>query len=159
MFLGTISGLTFGVLEDRLYTELAIAQVANAHAVSQADAGVLDFAFRVFVDGFEYAILGRGIRIFIGIAINCPRRRWQFILLGISMVAVLNGLNDWSVSSFSSYWPEILIQAVSLLLFPAIRCRRRRSRARSGGHRCSGVTRSTWTRTASIRSRPGRPCS
>src|SRR5579859_3450346 len=30
MFLGTISGLTFGILEERLYTEMAIAQVANA---------------------------------------------------------------------------------------------------------------------------------
>ncbi len=117
MFLGTISGLTFGVLEERLYTELAIAQVANARAVSQADAGVLDFAFRVFVDGFEHAVWAGVAAFFIGIAINFPRRRWQLILLGVSMVAVLHGLNDWSVSQFNSYWPGILIQAVSLLLF------------------------------------------
>ena len=117
MFLGTISGLTFGVLEERLYTEMAIAQVASASAVSQADAGVLDFAFRVFVDGFEHAVWAGVAAFFIGIAINYPRRRWQLILLGISMVAVLHGLNDWSVSSFNSYWPGILIQAVSLLLF------------------------------------------
>jgi RsiW-degrading membrane proteinase PrsW (M82 family) len=117
MFLGTISGLTFGILEERLYTELAIAQVANAKAVSQADAGVLDFAFRVFVDGFEHAVWAGVSAFFIGIAINYPRRRWQLILLGISMVAVLHGLNDWSVSTFNSYWPGILIQAVSLLLF------------------------------------------
>lgn len=117
MFLGTISGLTFGVLEERLYTELAIAQVANASAVSQADAGVLDFAFRVFVDGFEHAVWTGVAAFFIGIAINYPRRRWQLILLGVSMVAVLHGLNDWSVSTFNSYWPGILIQAISLLLF------------------------------------------
>ena len=117
MFLGTISGLTFGILEERLYTEMAIAQVANASAVSQADAGVLDFAFRVFVDGFEHAVWAGVSAFFIGIAINYPRRRWQLILLGISMVAVLHGLNDWSVSAFNSYWPGILIQAVSLLLF------------------------------------------
>jgi RsiW-degrading membrane proteinase PrsW (M82 family) len=117
MFLGTISGLTFGVLEERLYTELAIAQVASANAVSQADAGVLDFAFRVFVDGFEHAVWAGVSAFFIGIAINYPRRRWQLILLGISMVAVLHGLNDWSVSTFNSYWPGIFIQAVSLLLF------------------------------------------
>jgi RsiW-degrading membrane proteinase PrsW (M82 family) len=117
MFLGTISGLTFGVLEERLYTELAIAQVASANAVSQADAGVLDFAFRVFVDGFEHAVWAGVSAFFIGIAINYPRRRWQLILLGISMVAVLHGLNDWSVSTFNSYWPGISIQAVSLLLF------------------------------------------
>ena len=98
MFLGTISGLTFGILEERLYTEMAIAQVANASVVSQADAGVLDFAFRVFVDGFEHAVWAGVSAFFIGIAINYPRRRWQLILLGISMVAVLHGLNDWSVS-------------------------------------------------------------
>ena len=117
MFLGTISGLTFGILEERLYTEMAIAQVANANAVSQADAGVLDFAFRVFVDGFEHAVWAGVAAFFIGIGINYPRRRWQLILFGISMVAVLHGLNDWSVSRFNSYWPGILIQAVSLLLF------------------------------------------
>jgi len=117
MFLGTISGLTFGILEERLYTEMAIAQVANANAVSQADAGVLDFAFRVFVDGFEHAVWAGVAAFFIGIAINYPRRRWPLILFGISMVAVLHGLNDWSVSTFNSYWPGILIQAVSLLLF------------------------------------------
>jgi len=117
MFLGTISGLTFGILEERLYTEMAIAQVANASAVSQADAGVLDFAFRVFVDGFEHAVWAGVAAFFIGIAINYPRRRWQLILFGISMVAVLHGLNDWSVSTFNSYWPGILIQAISLLLF------------------------------------------
>jgi RsiW-degrading membrane proteinase PrsW (M82 family) len=96
---------------------MAIAQVANANAVSQADAGVLDFAFRVFVDGFEHAVWAGVAAFFIGIAINYPRRRWQLILFGISMVAVLHGLNDWSVSTFNSYWPGILIQAVSLLLF------------------------------------------
>jgi RsiW-degrading membrane proteinase PrsW (M82 family) len=117
MFLGTISGLTFGILEERLYTEMAIAQVANASVVSQADAGVLDFAFRVFVDGFEHAVWAGVSAFFIGIAINYPRRRWQLILLGVSMVAILHGLNDWSVSVFNSYWPGILIQAVSLLLF------------------------------------------
>jgi len=117
MFLGTISGLTFGVLEERLYTEMAIAQVANANAISQADAGVLDFAFRVFVDGFEHAVWTGVAAFFIGIAINYPRRRWQLVVLGVSMVAVLHGLNDWSVSRFDSYWPGILIQAISLLLF------------------------------------------
>ncbi len=117
MFLGTISGLTFGILEERLYTEIAIAQVASANAVSVADAGVLDFAFRVFVDGFEHAVWAGVSAFFVGIAINYPRRRWQLILLGVSIVAVLHGLNDWSLSISNSYWPGILIQAVSLLLF------------------------------------------
>ncbi len=91
--------------------------MASANAVSVADAGVLDFAFRVFVDGFEHAVWAGVSAFFVGIAINYPRRRWQLILLGVSIVAVLHGLNDWSLSISNSYWPGILIQAVSLLLF------------------------------------------
>jgi RsiW-degrading membrane proteinase PrsW (M82 family) len=117
MLLGTIAGLTFGVLEERSYTEVAIAQVASAHAVSQADAGVLDFAFRVFVDGFQHAIWAGVSAFFIGIAVNYPRRRWQLVLFGISIAAVLHALNDWSLGTFNSYWPWIVIQAISLLLF------------------------------------------
>jgi RsiW-degrading membrane proteinase PrsW (M82 family) len=117
MLLGTIAGLTFGVLEERSYTEVAIAQVASAHAVSQADAGVLDFAFRVFVDGFQHAIWAGVSAFFIGMAVNYPRRRWQLILFGVSIAAVLHALNDWSLGTFNSYWPWIIIQAISLLLF------------------------------------------
>jgi RsiW-degrading membrane proteinase PrsW (M82 family) len=117
MLLGTIAGLTFGVLEERSYTEEAIAQVASAHAVSQADAGVLDFAFRVFVDGFQHAIWAGVSAFFIGMAVNYPRRRWQLVLFGISIAAILHALNDWSLSTFNSYWPWIVIQAISLLLF------------------------------------------
>jgi RsiW-degrading membrane proteinase PrsW (M82 family) len=117
MLLGTVAGLTFGVLEERSYTEVAIAQVASAHAVSQADAGVLDFAFRVFVDGFQHAIWAGVSAFFIGMAVNYPRRRWQLVLFGVSIAAVLHALNDWSLGTFNSYWPWIVIQAISLLLF------------------------------------------
>jgi RsiW-degrading membrane proteinase PrsW (M82 family) len=117
MLLGTVAGLTFGVLEERSYTEVAIAQVASAHAVSQADAGVLDFAFRVFVDGFQHAIWAGVSAFFIGMAVNYPRRRWQLVLFGVSIAAILHALNDWSLTTFNSYWPWIVIQAVSLLLF------------------------------------------
>jgi RsiW-degrading membrane proteinase PrsW (M82 family) len=117
MLIGTIAGLTFGVLEERSYTEVAIAQVASSHAVSQADAGVLDFAFRVFVDGFQHAIWAGVSAFFIGMAVNYPRRRWQLVLFGVSIAAVLHALNDWSLSTFNSYWPWIVIQAISLLLF------------------------------------------
>jgi RsiW-degrading membrane proteinase PrsW (M82 family) len=117
MLLGTVAGLTFGVLEERSYTEVAIAQVASSHAVSQADAGVLDFAFRVFVDGFQHAIWAGVSAFFIGMAVNYPRRRWQLVLFGVSIAAILHALNDWSLSTFNSYWPWIVIQAISLLLF------------------------------------------
>jgi len=117
MFLGTIAGLTFGIIEEMFYTEMAIAQVANANAVSQADTGVLDFAFRVFVDGFEHAVWAALSAFFIGIGVNFPRRRWQLIIFGVSIAAILHALNDWSLSTFNSYWPGIAVQAISLLLF------------------------------------------
>jgi RsiW-degrading membrane proteinase PrsW (M82 family) len=117
MFLGTIAGLTFGIIEEMFYTEMAIAQVANANAVAQADTGVLDFAFRVFVDGFEHAVWAGVSAFFIGIAVNYPRRRWQLIIFGVSIAAILHALNDWSLSTFNSYWPGIAVQAISLLLF------------------------------------------
>lgn len=117
MFLGTIAGLTFGIIEEMFYTEMAIAQVANANAVAQADTGVLDFAFRVFVDGFEHAVWAAVSAFFIGIAVNYPRRRWQLIIFGVSIAAILHALNDWSLSTFNSYWPGIAVQAISLLLF------------------------------------------
>jgi hypothetical protein len=52
-------------------TPMAIARVANANAVSQADTGVLDFAFRVFVDGYEFSTrdTGTALRTFPG---RCP---------------------------------------------------------------------------------------
>ncbi len=117
MFLGTIAGLTFGIIEEMFYTEMAIAQVANANQVSVADTGVLDFAFRVFVDGFEHAVWAAVSAFFIGIGVNYPRRRWQLIIFGVSIAAVLHALNDWSLSTFNSYWPGIAVQAISLLLF------------------------------------------
>ena len=117
MFLGTIAGLTFGIIEEMFYTEMAIAQVANANAVAQADTGVLDFAFRVFVDGFEHAVWAGVSAFFIGIGVNYPRRRWQLIIFGVSIAAILHALNDWSLSTFNSYWPGIAVQALSLLLF------------------------------------------
>jgi hypothetical protein len=45
-------------------------------------------------------------------------RRQQFLLLGIgiSIAAILHGLNDWS-TSFSSQWLWILVSALSLAFF------------------------------------------
>jgi hypothetical protein len=53
---------------------------------------------------------------FIGMGVNYPRRRWQLILLGVSMAAILHALNDWGVSNIGA-WFWIAVQAVSLILF------------------------------------------
>jgi RsiW-degrading membrane proteinase PrsW (M82 family) len=115
--MGTVAGLTFGVVEQSIYTPHAIAQIANAHVISQADVGALSFAFRVFVDGFQHAVWAGVSGFFIGIAVNYRRRRIPLLLLGISIPAVLHALNDYTLTVFSTVWVGVLIQALSLLLF------------------------------------------
>jgi RsiW-degrading membrane proteinase PrsW (M82 family) len=120
MFLGTIAGLTFGVREASQYTTLAIEHIgaaAVAHSTNAAVIGALSFAYRVFVDGFQHAIWAGLSAFFIGIAVNYPRRRVQLIVFGVTIAAVLHALNDWYLSNFSSPWPWIVLQALSLLLF------------------------------------------
>jgi RsiW-degrading membrane proteinase PrsW (M82 family) len=120
MFLGTIAGLTFGVREASQYTTIAIEHIAAAAVVHSANAaviGALSFAYRVFVDGFQHAIWAGVAAFFIGIAVNYPRRRVQLIVFGVTIAAVLHALNDWYLSNFSSPWPWIVLQALSLLLF------------------------------------------
>jgi RsiW-degrading membrane proteinase PrsW (M82 family) len=120
MFLGTIAGLTFGVREASQYTTIAIEHIAAAavaHSANAAVIGALSFAYRVFVDGFQHAIWAGLSAFFIGIAVNYPRRRVQLIVFGVTIAAVLHALNDWYLSNFSSPWPWIVLQALSLLLF------------------------------------------
>jgi RsiW-degrading membrane proteinase PrsW (M82 family) len=117
MFLGTISGLTFGVAEQAFYTSQAILAINQAQIPSQAVSAVLLFAERVFVDGFQHAIWAGISGFFIGIALNYPRRRIPLILLGVSFPAILHALNDWVPGAFNSVWAWIVIQAVSLFLF------------------------------------------
>jgi RsiW-degrading membrane proteinase PrsW (M82 family) len=116
MLLGTVAGLTFGVLEEKAYTASAILNINSASSNSQADAAVLEFAFRVFVDGFQHAIWAGVSAFFIGMAVNYPRRRWQLIAFGVSIAAILHALNDWGVTNIG-VWFWIGVQAVSLLLF------------------------------------------
>jgi RsiW-degrading membrane proteinase PrsW (M82 family) len=121
MIMGTIAGLTFGVIEQSLYTPQALVTVANAArggGIPQADFGALEFAFRVFVDGFQHAVWAGISGFFIGMAINYRRRRVPILLLGISIPAVLHALNDWTLTIFSTVWVTVfLVQGLSLLLF------------------------------------------
>jgi RsiW-degrading membrane proteinase PrsW (M82 family) len=115
--MGTVAGLTFGIVEQSIYTPLAIGQIANAHVISQADIGALSFAFRVFVDGFQHAVWAGVSGFFVGMAVNYRRRRIPLLLLGISIPAILHALNDYTLTVFGTVWVGVLIQALSLLLF------------------------------------------
>jgi RsiW-degrading membrane proteinase PrsW (M82 family) len=116
MFLGTIAGLTFGIFEEAIYTSNALLIINQARAANIAVAGALEFAERIFVDGFEHAVWAGISGFFVGLALTYPRRRVQLILLGLTVPAILHALNDFFGSSVS-IWMAIIVQAVSLLLF------------------------------------------
>ncbi len=117
MLMGTIAGLTFGLVEQSLYTPAAIVSINHASGISQADAGALLFAFRVFVDGFQHAVWAGISGFFVGMAVNYRRRRIPLLLLGISIPALLHAFNDWTLTIFSTVWVAVIVQLVSLLLF------------------------------------------
>lgn len=117
MLMGTIAGLTFGLVEQSLYTPAAIVSIHNASGIGQADAGALLFAFRVFVDGFQHAVWAGISGFFVGMAVNYRRRRIPLLLLGISIPAILHAFNDWTLTIFSTVWVASIIQLLSLLLF------------------------------------------
>ena len=115
--MGTVAGLTFGIVEQSVYTPAALIQIHGAHAISEADAGALLFAFRVFVDGFQHAVWAGVSGFFVGMAVNYRRRRIPLLLLGISIPSILHALNDYTLTVFSTVWVGVLVQALSLLLF------------------------------------------
>jgi RsiW-degrading membrane proteinase PrsW (M82 family) len=111
MFLGTLAGLTFGVWESVLYTTNTLMTIRQSPVQ-----GVLLFALRVFVDGFQHAVWAGIAAFFIGIGVNYRRRRIALIAFGITLPAVLHGLNDWS-TQLIPHWVWIGFEAISLVLF------------------------------------------
>jgi RsiW-degrading membrane proteinase PrsW (M82 family) len=114
MFLGTIAGLAFGVRESVFYTASYLMQ--GNHKAGLAVPLILTFAQRVFVDGFQHAVWAGIAAFFIGMGVNYRRRRIPLIIFGITLPALLHGLNDWS-TQLASHWLWIVMEAISLLLF------------------------------------------
>jgi len=114
MFLGTIGGLAFGVVESAKYVGLYLAAGNQEQGV--AIRVILSFALRVFLDGFQHAVWAGISAFFIGMGVNYRRRRIPLIITGISIPAVLHGLNDWA-ASLSNQWLWIAVGALSLILF------------------------------------------
>jgi RsiW-degrading membrane proteinase PrsW (M82 family) len=97
-----------------LYTASYLTQ--GNHHTGLAVPLILTFAQRVFVDGFQHAVWAGIAAFFIGMGVNYRRRRVPLILFGITLSAVLHGLNDWS-TQLAAHWIWIVMEAISLLLF------------------------------------------
>ncbi len=117
MFMGCIAGLTFGIYEQQSYTVIDILNINGAKSNSDAIIAILAFAERVFVDGFQHAVWAGISCFFVGIAVNYRKRRFLLLALGVTVPAILHGLNDWSGAAFNTIWAPILVQTISLLLF------------------------------------------
>ena len=115
MLLGTVAGLTFGIVEQAIYTSNDIVIINMAHSQNEAVQATLAFAERVFVDGFQHAVWAGISGFFMGLAVNYRRRRIQLVIIGIGTPALLHALNDWLAGD--SPWIWIAIQTASLLLF------------------------------------------
>lgn len=146
MYLGTLAGLAFGVLEAALiYTGQAIVGIINAGASLQqcvqqvqqqnpgatqqqalaacqkliAQAGVsesLQFAERIFVDGLQHAIWAGISAFFIGIALNATRNRIVGCV-GVIIAALLHGLNDFVVTPPTTFRLSIWVLIQAFSLF------------------------------------------
>jgi RsiW-degrading membrane proteinase PrsW (M82 family) len=112
MFLGTISGLVFGVKESAMYNTAAISDIYQHRG--DIILGFLMFGERIVLDGAQHAVWAGIAAFFIGMGVNHARRRWQLIGFGVTLAAVLHGVNDWQAGPS---WMWIGIQALSLLIF------------------------------------------
>lgn len=114
MFIGTMSGLAFGVAEAASYTSQYLVSIASASNNNGAVVPTLQFAERVFVDGLQHAVWAGIAGFFVGMALTYPKRRVELVLFAVTVPAVLHGLNDWTAPHD---WLQIAVQAVSVLLF------------------------------------------
>lgn len=123
MFMGTVAGVTFGAFEayfyisQKIFTEISLNGQPPIAFLSVP--GTFSFLDRVLVDGFQHAIWAGVSGVFIGLGVNYRRRRVPLILFGVSVAAMLHGLNDWSLTGVfgSSQVPWFLIQLLSVFLF------------------------------------------
>ncbi|MHB8504622.1 MAG: PrsW family glutamic-type intramembrane protease [Acidimicrobiales bacterium] len=115
MWLGTVSGLVFGVVEASLYTSTSVVTIYQHPNTVIAE--ILSFAERVFLDGYQHAIWAGVSCFFIGIAVNYPKRRIALIVAGLTTAALLHAANDFVLAHFNSLALWIVVQTLSLLVF------------------------------------------
>ena len=123
MYLGALSGITFGVIESVQYMQKAYVQAANciinlnsskaAECITSVAPGQL--LWRAVTDGFTHALWASISAFFIGLAVL--HRRWaiQFILTGVAIAIVLHGVNDW-LASTNKGWLQVAVVALSAFI-------------------------------------------
>ncbi|HEV2635578.1 MAG TPA: PrsW family glutamic-type intramembrane protease [Actinocrinis sp.] len=121
LFLGAVSGLAFGASEAVLYTTQAMPADAGAFAQQGASPAqiayqaIFEGAWRLLTDPISHAIWAGIAGYFIGLAIRYARGRVFVAVFGLSLVAVLHGINDRLAENGD--WGWIIEVALSVVLF------------------------------------------
>ena len=119
LFIGAVSGLAFGASEAVLYTTnympaLAISSAQQGAGPAQIAAqSIFEGSWRLLTDPISHAIWAGIAGYFIGLAIRYARGRVFVGLFGLTLVAVLHGIND----RLAGEWGWIFEVAFSVLLF------------------------------------------
>jgi RsiW-degrading membrane proteinase PrsW (M82 family) len=140
LFLGAVSGLTFGASEVvHYFTVNGVAefyqtvqasvpsigqQVANGNSTSASVFDVLigpvryfviDFVWRFLTDPISHALWAGLTGYFIGLAVT-RRHKWFLVgWIGLAAAAILHGLNDWGRVNGGPLW--LVVTVISGILF------------------------------------------
>jgi RsiW-degrading membrane proteinase PrsW (M82 family) len=109
LYLGAVSGLTFGAVESMAYSALY-----NTNLERTGDTRyVTGIIWRLLTDSLFHAALAGIVGVFIGFAAVARRDRVYFVLTGLGLAAVLHGAYDRT----AGHWPSVFIAALVMLLF------------------------------------------
>ena len=109
LYLGAVSGLTFGAVESMAYSALyttGLERTGDTRFVT----GII---WRLLTDSLFHAALAGIVGVFIGFAAVARRHRVFFVLTGLGLAAVLHGGYDRT----AGHWPSVFIAAIAILLF------------------------------------------
>lgn len=109
MYMGVLSGLTFGVIESVGYALGAAGRGATPTSFA------LQVLYRLTADSVEHAVWAGISAFFIGLAIRSGRRKTVLAMTGLVIAAVLHGVFDSFGGAVS--WGGAITMGVSLFVF------------------------------------------
>ena len=111
MYLGVLSGVTFGVAEAHEY----ILQYYQQFAQARLEVSFSLLLDRIVTDGINHALWAGICGFFIGLAVY--HRRWllPLLVLAIGIPAVLHGFGDFFASHWG--WGQVIVIGISAILF------------------------------------------
>jgi RsiW-degrading membrane proteinase PrsW (M82 family) len=109
LYLGAVSGLTFGAVESMAYSALYSTNIERT-GDTRFVTGII---WRLLTDSLFHAALAGIVGVFIGLATVARRNQVVFVLGGLGLAAVLHGAYDRT----AGHWPSVFVAAIVAFLF------------------------------------------